>query len=255
MRGIILFALLAGYAVAAPQQAEQESFISVVDRSFRGSPLLVKGNVTAKDRPREKLRYSVAGRVWLTNISSKPILLTIVSLEGTNVPGVNDKWSQDYYFSDSFEPQSTENHEWTFGPFVSRMEVKSDEGSKWVDLEPERGAPQKVTASVLFVQYADGSSWGDKEEANTVLAVRKQTIERLMALASIYREKGETALVDALSESTDLPAVSSLQNFCQHNNDKSKVVDRLFRMLATVDEHARMMKPSHQRHPDNVHSE
>jgi hypothetical protein len=76
-----------------------------------------------------------------------------------------------------------------------------------------------------------------------------------MALASIYREKGETALVDALSESTELPAVSSLEDFCQDNNDKSRVVDRLFRMLATVDEHARMMKSSHQRHPDGVHSE
>src|SRR4029077_14601171 len=122
-------------------------------------------------------------------------------------------------------------------------------------LEPERGAPQKVTASVLFVQYADGSFWGDKEEANTVLAVRKETIGRLMALASIYREKGETAFVDALSERTDLPAVSSLEDFCQHNNNTGGVVHRLFRMLATVDEHARKMKSSHQRHPDSVHSE
>jgi hypothetical protein len=251
MRGIILIALLAVCA-AVPQHAEQESFISVVDLSPRGSPLLVRGDVTAKDRPTGKLRYSVAGRVSVTNVSSKPILLTIVSLKGTNVPGVNDKWSRDYYFSDPFEPQSTENHEWIFGPFVSRMEVKSDEDSKWVDLEPERGAPQKVTASVLFVQYADGSSWGDKEEANTVLAVRQETVKRLLALASIYREKGEKALVSALAESSNLPAVLSLQNCCQQGDDKSKVVERLIRMLATVDEHTRVMKSGNSKRRDNV---
>jgi hypothetical protein len=241
MRGIILIALLAGCVIAASQPAGQESFISVVDRSSRGSPLLVKGDVTAKDKPTEKLRFSIAGRVSLTNVSSKPILMTIVSFEGTNVQ-LNYRWSQDYYFSDPFEPQSTENHEWTSGPFVSRMEVKSEGGSKWVDLEPERGAPQKVVASVLFVQYADGSSWGDKQEANTVLAVRRESVKKLMALASMYREKGETAFVDALSECTDLPAISSLQYFSQRSDDKSKVVDRLFRMLATVDEHVRTMK-------------
>lgn len=245
MKEIFLIALLAGCAVAAPQQAEQESLIPITDSSSSDSPLLVKGDVTAKDRPTEKLRYSVARRVSLTNISSKPILLTIVAFKGTNVPGVNDTWSHDYYFSDPFEPQSTEDNEWTFGPFVSRMEVKSDGGSNWVDLEPERGAPKKVTASVLFVQYADGSSWGDKEEANSILGVRQETVKTLTALASIYREKGETALVNALSESTGLPAVSSLQNFCQHSDDKGKVVDRLFRMLATVDEHARRMKSGH----------
>jgi hypothetical protein len=255
MKAILLIALLTGSAAAVPQQAEQESLISITDRSSTGSPLLVKGDVTAKDRPTEKLRYSVSGRVSLTNVSSKPILLTVVSFEGTNAPGVNDRWSQDYYFSDPFEPESTMDHEWTFGPFVSRMEVKSEGGSKWVDLEPERGAQQRVIASVLFIQYADGSSWGDKEEANTALAVRQETVKTLTALASIYRENGETALVRALSESTGLPAVSSLQNFCQHSDDKSKVVDRLFRTLATVDEHARTMKSGHKEHPDSVRSE
>lgn len=159
MNRIILIALLVVCAAAAPQK-EQESLISIVDRSPSGSPLLVEGDVIAYDKPREQLRYSVKGRTSLTNVSSKPILLTVVSLKGTNVPSVHDRSSQDYYFSELFEPRSTDEREWTFGSFVSRMEVKSEEGTKWVDIEPSRTAQQEVTATVLFVQFADGSTGG-----------------------------------------------------------------------------------------------
>jgi hypothetical protein len=246
MTRIIVIALLLGYAAAAPQ-TEQESLISIVDLSLSGSPLLLRGDLIAYDKPTEQLRYSVKGKISVTNSSSKPIVLTVVSLKGTNVPGVNDTSSQDYYFSELFDPQSTEEREWAFGPFVSRIEVKSDEGTKWVDIEPARGAQQKVTASVLFVQFADGSTWGDRDEAKAALASRRNSVKRLTALATLYRDDGERAFIDDLLKPSDLPAILSLQYFCRNSDDKSKVVDRLFRMLASAEVHARMMKPSEQR--------
>jgi len=157
---------------------------------------------------------------------------------------VNDTSSHDYYFSELFEPQSTEEREWTFGPFVSRMEVKSDEGTRWVDIEPSRTAQQKVIASVLFVQLGDGSTWGDQDEAKAALAVRRDSVKRLFDLESIYRREGEAAFIDDLSKPTDLPVISVLQNLCNQSHDKSKVVDRLFRMIATAEEHARMLRSS-----------
>jgi hypothetical protein len=218
-----------------------------MDRSPSGSPLLVTGDVTVRDRPTERLRYSVEGRLSLTNASSKPILLTVVSLQGKNTPVINDTTSHDYYFSELFEPHSTENREWTFGPFVSQLEVKSGAVSKWVDIEPAGTAQQKGFASVLFVQYADGSTWGDAAKAKAALEVRHNGIERLKALESVYRREGEKVFIDDLSKPSYLPAISSLQNFRNHVDDKSKVVDQLFRMRATSDEHARILKSVHGR--------
>lgn len=241
---IILFALLAGCAAASPQ-TERESSISIVNRSPGGSPLLVKGDVTAFDKPTEQLRFSVKGSVSITNVSSKPILLTVVSLKGTNVPGVDQRWSQDYYFDDLFEPQSTDEQELSSVPFVSRMEVKSSEGTQWVDMEPSRTAQQQVTASVLFVQFADGSTWGNRDEAKTALEVRRDTVKRLLDLESIYRREGEAALIEDLSKPSDLPTIWLLQDFCKRSDDKSRVVDRLLRLREASDDHARMVKPTH----------
>ncbi len=246
MNRVILFALLAGCAATSAQEPAGISVISIVDHSPSGSPLVVKGDVTAYDKPAEQLRYSAKVRTSVTNASSKPIVLTVISLTGENVPGMNDKSSHDYYFPEMFEPQSTEEQEWTFGPFVSRTEVKVDGGSKWVDVEPERGAVQKVTATVLFVQFADGSTWGDRDEAKSALAVRRDSVKRLVHLSSVYRREGEAAFIDDLSKPTDLPAISTLQYLCNHNDDKTKVVDRLIRMVATVEEHSRMMKSAKQ---------
>jgi hypothetical protein len=242
VKRIILIALLIGCAAAAPQQAEKESLVSIVDRSSSGSPLVIRGNVTARDNPTNPLRYSIEGKISLTNVSSKPVFLTVVSLQGTNVPGINDRWSDDYYFSEPFEPQAIEDREWTFGPFVSRMEVKSDEGSKWVDIQPERSTQQKIAAWVLFVQYADGSTWGDPEKAKDALEERNQSIRKLRTLELVYRRQGEKALVDELLKPTFLPAILSLQNQCKNTDDKSIVVDQLLRMRAASDEHARMLK-------------
>jgi len=164
-----------------------------------------------------------------------------VSLVGTNVPGVNDTSLHEYYFSELFEPRSTEEREWTFGPFVSRTEVTSEEGKKWVDLEPARGAQQKVSASVLFVQFADGSTWGDREEAKAALATRRESVKRLFELESIYRHEGEAAFVEDLAKPTDLPVISGLQDLSNHS-DMSKIVDRLVRLTSLIEEHRRSMK-------------
>lgn len=166
----------------------------------------------------------------------------MLRLEKTNVPGSSETWSHDYYFSELFEPQANEDREWRFGPFVSRREVRSNEGSRWVDEEPNQADEAKITGSVLFVQFVDGSTWGNRKEGETVLVERRNSVDKLQALASLYRDKGEAAFINDLLRPSDLPVILSLQYFCQHTNNKSKVVDRLFRILATVEDHAHMMR-------------
>lgn len=242
MSRLVFIVLVAGCAAVSAQPAERISVISIVDHSPKGSPLSVKGDVTAYDKPAQQLRYSVKGRISVTNTSAKPVILTVVSLVGTNVPGVNDTAFHDYYFSDLFEPRSTEEREWGFGPFVSRTGVQSEEGKKWVDIESSSTAQEKVTASVLFVQFADGSTWGDRDEAKAVLASRREIVKRLFALDSIYRREGEAALIDELSEPTELPVISELQDLRNHSDDIGKVVDRLVRTISLIEEHRRRMK-------------
>lgn len=245
MQRLVLLILFVACSVVEAQQAAQESVISIRDRSPSGGPLLVIGDVTVRDRPAERLRYSVEGRISLTNASSKPILITVVSLQGENTPRVNETTLHDYYFSEPFEPNSKEDREWNFGPFVSQVEVKSGGDSKWIDIEPERSAEKKVFASVLFVQYSDGSTWGDASTAKAALDSRRNTVKRLADLESVYRNEGEEIFINDLSKPTDLPAILLLQDFYKRTSDKSKVVDRFLRLREASDDHARMIKSTH----------
>jgi mannitol/fructose-specific phosphotransferase system IIA component len=239
---ILVFALLLlGCTSVRSQQTDQETLIPVVDFSAANSPLEIEGDVRTFDKPAEQARFMIVGRLSVTNISSKPILLTVLKLKGINVVGVNDTSIRDYYFSEPFEPQKSENQEWTYGPFLQRAQLKTEEGPKWVDVEPIKAVRQEVIASVLFVQYADGTGWGDREAAKDALAAREETRNRLTALASIYRDEGEKAFVDSLMQPSNLNAVIMLQFICKKTDDKSKVVDRFFRILSKSDEHERLM--------------
>jgi hypothetical protein len=241
-RRVLAFTLLAlGCTSVRSQQADEESFIPVVDSSSGNSPLEIKGDVRAFDTPAERARNAIVGRLSVTNVSSKPILLTVVSIKGTNVVGVNDTSIHDYYFSEPFEPQTSENQDWTYGPFLQQMGVRSDEGWKWVDVEPVKGVRQEVIASVLFVQYADGTSWGDREAAKDALIARAESTKSLTVLASIYRDEGKQAFLDSLMQPSNLNAIVTLQFFCEKTDDKGKVVDRLFRTLSKAEEHKRAM--------------
>lgn len=65
----------------------------------------------------------------------------------------------------------------------------------------ELGAKVKeVVAAVTFVQFDDGTTWGDPEAGRELLAGRPQKLAFLQHLVDTYYERGEDAFVAALNE-------------------------------------------------------
>jgi hypothetical protein len=71
------------------------------------------------------------------------------------------------------------------------------------DPDPPEGAKAKVTSvegAVLFVQFEDGTTWGDPEAGKALLAQRPQKLAFLQKLVETYYESGEDAFNAALNE-------------------------------------------------------
>jgi hypothetical protein len=154
-------------------------------------------------------------------------------MEGVRAPDVDSR-SDDNFFSNLLQPGATDTLEesWRFGTASSGAESMPGE---------ERSTPS-ANVSMLFVQFADGSTWGDSASARTALESRTDTVSRLMALESIYRGDGENALIDDLLKPTALPVIWQLQDFCRHTEDKNKVLGLFFRVSQAADDHARGLR-------------
>ena len=77
-----------------------------------------------------------------------------------------------------------------------------------------------ATAEVEFVQFQDGSTWGDSDKKTEAFADRTMTLHKLESLQRVYSENGEKAFWDALSEPTTLACVNRVQTDCKASNDK-----------------------------------
>lgn len=118
------------------------------------------------------------------NVSGKAILLLIVALDccathqvyrWDNFLGGPIKQEEDILFADSEESR------------VSRL------GNPLL-----RSSPPAATASVLYVQFADGTTLGDESDAEEALAERTATLKALRELAAVYASSGDEAFKEAL---------------------------------------------------------
>lgn len=76
-----------------------------------------------------------------------------------------------------------------------------DRGVMPLALEPGTKITRAVGA-VLFVQFDDGSTWGDVQAAQEMLAARPQKVEFLKHLVEVYYDGGEPSFAAALDAPT-----------------------------------------------------
>ena len=56
-----------------------------------------------------------------------------------------------------------------------------------------------------YVQFADGSTWGDPDEAETALAEREVCLKELMDLARTYQTEGAAKFASSLTRQSRDP--------------------------------------------------
>jgi hypothetical protein len=150
----------------------------------------------------------------------------IVRLEASSGPGHDEKYSQEYFFADALAPGHVEvNHspEQRFGtPLVNGEPV------------PYRKDPHPTAqAHAEFVQFSDGSTWGDADSATNVLSLRRKTVEELDLLEHLYEQAGESAFLEEFAQADDfLDVIRQMQDRCREKTVDSKcaynIVHRTF---------------------------
>jgi len=175
-----LLILLATMTTLSFSQATRN--IEVVDASAAGSPIALKGHISF-DPTRALL--SVTGH----NRSRQGLLALLAEVNAK--PFIFYREQHDHFFK---EIEITAHSDFIIGggpiefPFGNSSEA--------------RGVANETThaeAKVLWVQFEDGSTWGDKQSEATVFAARAEIKEFLGHLMTVQKESGDDAFVRELS--------------------------------------------------------
>ena len=94
-----------------------------------------------------------------------------------------------------------------------------------------------------FVQFTDGSIWGDRDEAVKVQLVRRETLHKVESLQQLYSERGGRALMDALAEPTALPCFERVKALCKNENTDSSCARKAIEEMLTTAARQRELDP------------
>jgi hypothetical protein len=193
-----------------------------------GGPVRLAGTVRLTELSPEGSGYACHVSITLTNISPKPIQLMISRiLVPAMTPDSNETKppspttgerlgtrSDDYFFAQALlQPQEIQKWDDYLPPF-SNVRSRSDA----LSLRP---LPE---AQVIFVQFEDGSTWGDLSAAETALRQRELSFHKLTTLIAAYDKEGAGAFVSDLLKPTDLPLILQLQEKYRTERDASRLI-------------------------------
>jgi hypothetical protein len=151
--------MLAALSVVAC--AQTTTAVEVVDVSSADCPVRMSGEIKLIDfMEGSTYKASLSDHLVTTNASKKTVIaMVVVNHYGTPYgPLVQDNREFDTYFSHDLEIAPgkvyTHDHHAPDGTFSIPL-----------DQNAERGTP-KAESKVIFVQFADGTMWGDREDAH-----------------------------------------------------------------------------------------
>jgi hypothetical protein len=207
------------------------------DISEHDSPLRVVGKVSFRANP-DVLTYEVEAAV--KNVSKKDVLSWSV-LVRTSDGVLHFTSSNDYFFTeDVLAPDVSAGV--TSGPIRLVAHPQGDTSTQ----EKRDSSNQAVTASaeIEFVQFQDGSTWGDSDIETEAFQARNATLQKLRSLQKVYTQLGEKPFMDALAKPTMLGCVERIQTDCKDNNgDSSCEREAIERMLDVAVRRGFLEKP------------
>lgn len=213
------------------------------DKSKEGSPVKVSGIVSFEDTPSEAMRYSYRIEASIENVSKKDIVLTVIHFgtSGVNAPALDQITQIERFFVvDDLRPSKPEAivcGPFQFGaPIVDGHPVSEDVGPSAIPV---------ATAQVTFVQFADGSVWGNPDDGRIPIVVRNNTTTELTRLQSVLDTAGEEALkAELLRENSqyevDFPGIATLVKAC-NSKASSCIAEGLHNMIRSAKQHTARM--------------
>lgn len=238
----VLFSFLLGVSPVCVGQLK----LALHDVRKHRPPVRVSGTISFQDDPPQAIRYIYRTEGFLSNVSRKGILMTVVHFGagGVNTLGLNHSYEMDHFFSPAIlQAGGLEKIE---GSPVSFGETTFD--GKPVPEQVGPHAHPKARAQVMFVQFVDGSTWGDVHVGREFILSRRSSLAELKRLEQVLNAQGPEAFAHELSNSAaslQFPALLALTNECK-SKAGSCLIDELHSMLQAAAEHqAAMTDPQH----------
>lgn len=188
---LVLFFAASPLAVLASTKI---TALTVEDHSSSGSPVQISGQVRLRETfvGNEMTTSILEDRLVAKNISDRTILMMIVWVE--------------LYPSHAGADRSVRQYECFFAPDVIKPgddhSLAGDTGRQ--DRQPfnpgQRAREPRLEAKVAYIQFLDGSEFGDPAQADQMFLLRKVTRRNLNRLNRAFDTSGEAAFREALSE-------------------------------------------------------
>jgi hypothetical protein len=219
----LLLVMMLGLSTAL---AEQRT-IAVSDNSENGSPVTLSGTMVALDDGGGLRPYTLKKNIFSTNLSDQGIILMVTKIEVSGLTKVDAKETRtdDYFFTgDVLGPGDTKT--------LEDSSEKFGAPGRNTKVEPQ---DPLATARVIFVQFLDGTVWGDESAAKGALRTRQFTLDKLRVLAGTYKA-GSEQFKDELVKPSELLAIVGLQQLYAKGGSKA-AIERVGYMLHYAEIH------------------
>ena len=241
MRSCLIF-LLSSLCAALAQEVLT---VPLVDKTGAGNPFQVSGRLLLSEAVRaNELEWSWGENVVVKNVSGKPILLFVATLMEIGrhraAPGRHSS------------PGNGPTYQLEDDRFFSEKLIKPGESLVLRDTAP--GTPDVaccIDASaetrdpsaefrVYFIQFADGSTFGDPADAREALAMRQMIVSGLRELLDSYSKLGAAGFAATLTEQSPFSTTAICrQILTKYNEDGIRsALDRTEQILTTAERHA-----------------
>ncbi len=226
----------------AAQQHERIT-VPLAENTAQGSPFeVVLGQIVLDETVAvDQLTSSWGGKVVAKNISGKQVLLVVASLSLVgrhnhgSVRGPGDGATyllcDDRFFAPGAIKPGDALTVWDGTPDKERLECCLN------PLDPV-DVP-KAEFRVRFVQFADGSTYGDSSEARKDLTIRTAIIDGLRQLLQSYTQHGEQAFLSEMKQRlpwSNTSIFAKIQTSYEQNGVRAAIA-RVQQILAVAESH------------------
>lgn len=148
-----------------------------------GSPLVAFGTLrTLQGRSSNgSPLYSFETDISVTNVSDKPILMFITRAHASGITrdNITSYRIHDFYFDENvFASREAKAFTETWLPESDTQAIHTAD------------TRARASLSIAFVQFLDGTTWGDKRTGEEALCGRRLMIQELNNLVSLYQTRG-----------------------------------------------------------------
>jgi hypothetical protein len=181
-----------------------EVTLPLTPREPPGAPVEFTGTITALENVATS-RYSYDGQATATNLTEKGICLLALRVKASGLirSELSETGFHDFFFAKSLlAPGNSQKISVGVAP----------QGTVGGNITPKAAPPDAVAnLKLLFVQFSDGSTWGDSTVAAKTLKDRQAAFDAMKSLLATYQLKGEKEFITELLQGPSLTALQVTQ--------------------------------------------